>query len=261
MSTLFSKLINKIRSLSFLIAVFLISCSKDFDKMSINEQAVYHPSRFSDDREKDRYRKPLEILNFAGVKPGDTVVDLLGGGGYYSELFNHIVGKDGKVYLQNNSLFLRFSKEQLEQRLQNARLANVVRLDSEYHALNLPQDVDMIFVGLSFHDFYVQREEALITADPESIFQQIHSALKMQGKLLVIDHAAQANSGTSTTSSLHRIDEQWLKQQMAAHGFQYVKSLEVLRNANDDYSKDIWKPEVYHKTDRFVHLYQKQSLE
>ncbi len=242
------------------VTMFLVGCSKDLDGLSIEEQSIHQPERYADDRARDKNRKPLDVLQFSGVKPGQVVVDLLGGGGYYSELFNYIVGDQGKVYLQNNSLFLRFSTEELEDRLRDGRLSNVVRLDSEFADMKLPSDVDMLFIGLSYHDIYVPREDPVIEAKRDEFFDQIWAALKPGGALLIIDHAAEPGTGKESAAKLHRIDEAWAKQDIESAGFKFEKALDVLRNPNDNYQLDIWKKEVMRKTDRFIHLYRKPDI-
>lgn len=243
--------------LFFTLLAFLVSCSKDLDKMTIEERAIYQPDRYSQDTRVDKRRKPLEILKLANLKPGELVIDLLGGGGYYSELFGYIVGESGKVYLQNNSLFLRFSTEEMEKRLRNNRLKNVVRLDSEFADMRLPKNTDLIFIGLSYHDIYVPRKDPVIMAKRDEFMSQIFAALKPGGKLLIIDHAAKPGTGKTTTPKLHRIDEEWAIKDLESAGFKFVSSLDILRNPNDNYDLDIWKKPVIFKTDRFIHLYQK----
>ena len=249
--------INTIKSLVFISIFFLSGCSKDISELPINEQALKTSSRLSEDIPRDEHRKPLEILNFSGIQPGMTVIDLLGGGGYYSEIFNYIVGKDGKVYLQNNSLFLKFSSEQLRDRLSKNRLENIIRLDSEYADMQLPQGVDLIFVGLSLHDFYVERDDPIISANPDAFYKQVYKSLKPGGSLIIIDHAARPGSKFEDSTSLHRIDEEFVKSKMTSNGFKFESSLDSLRNSNDDYSKDIWDQKVIRKTDRFIHRYTK----
>ena len=60
--------------------------------------AVADASRPADDRAKDASRKPVELIAFAGIKPGDTVMDLWPGGGYWSRIFSKVVGPKGHVY-------------------------------------------------------------------------------------------------------------------------------------------------------------------
>ena len=244
------------------IALFITGCSDgvpdNFSQMTVQEQSLYQANRFRGDRKNDSQRNPYAILKFIDIKPGDQVIDLLGGGGFYTELFDYIVGEQGKVYIQNNSLFLRFSKEELDKRLANNRLKNTVRIDSEFADMKLPGNVNMIFIGLSYHDIYVPREDPVITADPASFKAQMLAALKPGGKLVIIDHAARPGSGNSDSPKLHRIGEQWTKQDLESAGFKFVSSLDALRNPQDDYAKDIWKPGILHNTDRFIHLYEKK---
>ncbi len=252
-------MIRKNQSTAFFLIVIasfhLVSCSKNIDNLPLNEKAVYQPNRYSEDTAKDRYRMPIEVLNFIDVKLGMEVVDLLAGTGYYSELFNYIVGNTGKVYLQNNSLFLRFSTDGLVKRLEGNRLSNTIRLDSEYSDMKLPKGVDIIFMGLSYHDFFVKRKEKLITAVPEEFYRQIKTALKPGGIVIVVDHSAKAGSGLDDTNRLHRIDEHWVKTDMVANGFEFIESIDLLRKPEDERSLDIWNKKVFHKTDRFIHKY------
>ena len=48
--------------------------------------AVADPGR-GDQKEVDARRHPAEVIAFSGVKPGDKVVDLIPGSGYFSKIF------------------------------------------------------------------------------------------------------------------------------------------------------------------------------
>src|SRR5215831_15986151 len=60
--------------------------------------AVSDSARPESDTKRDAARKPAEMLEFAQVKAGEKVVDLLPGGGYFTRLFAVAVGPSGKVY-------------------------------------------------------------------------------------------------------------------------------------------------------------------
>ena len=60
--------------------------------------AVADKGRPEADTKRDADRKPAEMLEFAGVKPGQTVVDLIPGGGYFTRIFSKAVGPKGTVY-------------------------------------------------------------------------------------------------------------------------------------------------------------------
>src|SRR3546814_12309624 len=48
--------------------------------------AVAASTRTATNTARDKYRHPAETLAFFGVKPGDTVVELWPGGGWYTEI-------------------------------------------------------------------------------------------------------------------------------------------------------------------------------
>src|SRR5690606_39528043 len=105
----------RLGSLLSVLAV-LIGCSDKSPvpehEANIYQTAVYFNSqRPKEDRRDDTQRKPAEILAFAGVEPGMKVIDLLGGGGWYTELLAAVVGEEGQVYLVNTPLFLHRSEE------------------------------------------------------------------------------------------------------------------------------------------------------
>ena len=60
-------------------------------------EAVADKARPATDTEKDANRKPAETLAFAGVKPGDWVLELAPGRGYYTRLLSAVVGAKGQV--------------------------------------------------------------------------------------------------------------------------------------------------------------------
>ena len=47
---------------------------------------------------RDQYRHPAETLAFFGVKPGDTVVELIPGGGWYTEILAPLLSARGTYY-------------------------------------------------------------------------------------------------------------------------------------------------------------------
>jgi len=70
-----------------------------------------HPDRPADDFAEDAARKPSDVLAFTGIDYGMTVVELEAGGGYYTELFAHTVGPQGKVFMHNPLAFDAFFGE------------------------------------------------------------------------------------------------------------------------------------------------------
>jgi ubiquinone/menaquinone biosynthesis C-methylase UbiE len=59
---------------------------------------VEHWADLFDDPARDEWQKPLTLLEFVGVLPGDTVADLGAGTGYFTRPISIRVGVEGKVY-------------------------------------------------------------------------------------------------------------------------------------------------------------------
>src|SRR3954463_1474490 len=82
-------------------AASISGCSKaepprQFSQAAL-DSALADPGR-KDQSSADDRRKPGELIALAGVKPGDKVVDLIPGSGYWTKIFSKIVGAEGKVY-------------------------------------------------------------------------------------------------------------------------------------------------------------------
>src|SRR5262245_29131936 len=54
------------------------------------------PARPADDKKDDAARKPAEVLAFAQIRPGDTVLEMEAGRGWYSDLLSSAIGPTGK---------------------------------------------------------------------------------------------------------------------------------------------------------------------
>ncbi len=222
--------------------------------------AVASPDRSAKDRERDARDKPAELLAFAGLKPGMKVADVLGGGGYWSEILARAVGPSGSVTLVNNPGYFNFGKDDLKTRFGDGRLKEVKRRVFELSNMDLGRgQFDLITIYLSYHDIYWVDEEGYgwPKIDADRFLTQLHDALKPGGKLLIVDHAAVAGTGKSAAQDLHRIDEAFTKKDIAGHGFLLEKSWPNLRNSADDHTKGVFDEAIRGKTDRFTHLYRR----
>jgi len=212
--------------------------------------------RSESDIKQDEGRKPAQIINFSGVKKGDKVLDLLAGGGYYTELLARVVGDKGEVTLQIPKAYLKYAKKALDVRLANDRLKNVSYLLSEADDLKLADNhYDSAFLVLGFHDMFFQEDGWNFTADV--VMPQVLKSLKKGGKLLVIDHDAADKSGIRDVKTLHRIDSAFVKTDLEKRGFKLIKTSKLLENPKDDHSKLVFVPELRRNTDRFVMLFEK----
>jgi predicted methyltransferase len=221
--------------------------------------ALADPKRVATDRERDERDHPQELLTLAGFKEGDAIADIFGGAGYYSEIIADIVGPTGSVRLINNTPYDGYSKKGRESRLAGNRLPNVRYEVLPPSAMNLGQGtLDGALIVMSYHDLYVvDPKDDWPAIDAAQFIDQIVAGLKPGGRLLIVDHQARPGTGKGDAQVLHRIEDSFAVADFKAHGLELVGTLDLLRNADDDHSKNVFDPAIRGKTDRFVQVYRK----
>ena len=192
--------------------------------------AIAAPDRADADRALDAGRKPGEVLAFFQVARGQKIVELFAGGGYTTELMARIVGDGGRIYAQNTKEVLdRFARKPWTERAAKPVMKNVVGIEQPTDAPFPPEakDLDAVITILNYHDFVWQK------ADRTKLNATVFAALKPGGVYGVIDHSAAAGSGTRDCETLHRIDEEIVKQEILAAGFKLDAESNVLRAPAD----------------------------
>jgi len=256
------------KTTTVLLALVLSACGQQADEsetaavepvaaepeMSVYEAAVANESRPEADRERDAGRKPAQVLEFLGVAPGMTVLDMFSGGGYYTEILSHTVGPEGQVIAHSNEAYLKFVGDEFEKRYLGGRLPNAQVLMAENNELSLEANsLDGVMLVLSFHDFYLAAADGWPAIEIQPLLAELHSGLRAGGFVGVIDHyAAEGALPSETGGSTHRIDPAVVIREMTAAGFVLDGQSEILRNPDDDYEKIVFDPDLRGKTDRFV---------
>jgi predicted methyltransferase len=221
-------------------------------------KAVADPARPEADRSADADRKPEETLAFAGVKPGDKVVDLLPGGGYFTRLFSAIVGPKGHVYAvpppkrPNAPEGSPDPAARVQAIAADPHYGNVSVIATPFTEMKFPEPVDLVWTSRNYHDFH-----NVPNLDVGAIDKAVFNALKPGGVFIVLDHAAEKGSGFRDTSTLHRVDPEAVKQEVTAAGFKFEGQSEVLRNANDPHTEKVFEASVKGKTDQFILKFRK----
>jgi len=197
---------------------------------SLSLQAVVEAAdRDAGDLALDRGRHPAELLAFFGVAPGMKVAEIGAGGGYTTELLARVVGVDGVVYGENSKLILSFAGKAWTERLQKPIMKKVVRVDRELDEPLPPEatGLDLVINAYTYHD------TVWMKVDRDKMNAAIFAALKHGGIYGIADHSARPGSGLADVQTLHRIDEDTLKQEIARAGFRVQAEGDFLRNPSD----------------------------
>ncbi len=225
--------------------------------MSMYEAAVANAARPDADRERDAARKPADVLEFIGVQPGMTVLDLFTGGGYYAEIIAHIVGGEGRVIAQTNEAYMNFGSigETFNDRFGNDRLPNVETLLAENNELSLdPDSIDVAMLVLSFHDLYlVDDENGWPAIDVDAFLAELRRGLRPGGTVAIIDHTGAAGVAPEESgNTLHRIDPAAVVATMERAGFTLDGESDILANPDDDLTQMVFADGIRGQTDRFI---------
>ena len=192
---------------------------------------VSAPDRTEADRALDAGRHPAAMLEFIGVRPGWKVAELMAGAGYTVELLARAVGPTGVVYGQNTKFVLeRFVEKRWSERLARPVNQRVVRVDRELDA-PLPPEVDGALDAVVSNVIY--HDTPWLGADRAKMNAAVLRALSPGGVYVVIDSSAKPGTGVDDVRTLHRIDEQVVRDEVLAAGFQLAGESSVWRNPED----------------------------
>lgn len=200
---------------------------------------------------RDADRKPAELLMLSGVKPGDRVVEIASFGQYFTTFLSSIVGDKGEVYM--------YDLPYLEQRTAGPSRDFVAKHPNsrfqvvDFNAIQLPQNVDVVFNVLYYHDLSINK------IDTAAMNKKVFDSLKPGGIYFIVDHNARPGSGREDTDKLHRIDPAVIKKEIQAAGFQLVEESKLLANPEDDHSWMVFAPGKRGTTDQSVFKFRKPA--
>jgi len=215
--------------------------------------AVNDPERPAADTARDADRKPAESVAFAGIKPGDTVLELLAAGGYYTRILSKIVGLKGHVYATVPMALLATrpaAADALKALAANPAYSNVTVLIQPTGEPSAPVPVDAVWTSLNYHDLH--NPGPFGAGDVPGFNRAVLAALKPGGSFIVIDHAGAVGSGVTQTGTLHRIEPAAAKAEIIQAGFTFIGQSDAIHHPNDDYTAHSTD-----KDDQFIFRFQK----
>ena len=224
--------------------------------------AVSTPGRPDAAVQLDAVRKPVEVLNWLGLERGDRVLDYFTGTGYYAEIIARAVGPQGHVIAWNSPFFaandqIRPATEGVHQRSSNA-----IFLATPVTALPFaPQSFDFVLMHMVYHDTYWESARFQIPRiDPQIVLRAVFAATKPGGIVGVVDHVANPGGDTrAVVEALHRIDPAVLRADFERAGFVFDGESDLLRNPEDDHSKNVFDPAIRGRTDRILYRFRRPA--
>ena len=206
------------------------------------------PIRPAADVARDADRRPIELMEFAGVRLGMKAAELAPGGGYFTRILTGAVGPNGRVY----AFAGKPSPGLIEL---GSKRANLSVVTAQPGTIPAPEAVDLVWTTLNYHDF---KNNKLANGDvAQAINAEAFRVLKPGGVYLVVDHDTAAGVGATQTSTLHRIEGAQVQREVEAAGFRLDSTSDLLRHPADDHTAKVQETGIRGKTDQFILKFRK----
>ena len=204
--------------------------------------------------------KLSELIRFARVEAGSTVIDVYPGDGDWTRLFSDVVGPKGRVFSFVPTEIAHLKPDQVGRMQTLAKQPgreNVEAVSADLVAmLEATQPADVLWLHLFYHDLHT----ALIQnrgATAADFNRAVYERLKPGGSYVIVDHAAAAGAGAGDAQSLHRIDPASVRKEVEAAGFVLEAESTMLANKDDPHLIKAFDPSIKGKTDRFAYRFVK----
>jgi predicted methyltransferase len=198
------------------------------------------PARTERDRGMDERRDPVDMLQFAGVRPGMRVLDIATGAGYTSQMLVLAVGSSGTVWAQTPQ-----PGAALNERLAAHPQPNFVVTKRPFEDPVPPEaaPLDLVTLILNYHDI------TYLPVDRDAMNRKVFAALKPGGRYVIVDHSALPGTGITVGKTLHRIEESFVVAEVKKAGFVLESEGSFLRNPADTRADSSAPPKL---TDKFA---------
>ena len=199
-----------------------------------------------------------ELIRFATVAAGATVIDVYPGSGDWTRIFSDVVGPEGRVYSFVPAEVAHFTNDPvglMRTLAQEPGRGNVDAVSADLVAIaEATHAADVVWMHLFYHDLHTALMQAK-GATADAFNRAVYARLKSGGRYIIVDHAAAKGSGTTLTPSLHRIDPASVVEEVTAAGFVLDAQSAMLANVEDAHAIKVFDPAIKGKTDRFAYRF------
>lgn len=240
--------------------------------------AIEGNHRSEANKARDKYRHPLETLEFFGLNDKMTVVEIGPSGGWYTEILAPVLNGTGRyVAAHSDPEASEGAKKQVD--AFKAKLAEHPNLygKAEIGVLSPrtnklqpvpPGTADLVLTFRNIHNWMASDSQ-------DVMFKVFFDSLRQGGYLGVVEHRAPDNVPQDPKAANGYVREDTARAIAERAGFRFVKKSEINANPKDtkDYPKGVWTlPPTYMEkdvdkakytaigeSDRFTMLFQKPT--
>jgi ubiquinone/menaquinone biosynthesis C-methylase UbiE len=186
------------------------------------------------ERERDTWQRPDEVVRQLNLRPGDTVVDMGSGAGYFALKIAPRVAPAGRVFavdLRRESLAFLWIR---------AVIGGHSNLHVIHGLVNDPElpagAIDAVLIANTYHEL----------AAPEPILKILSESMRSGARLVVVDRGPRGDDNSpGPPAGHHEITASVAERQINQQGFQTItREPRFIDRANDE---DIWWLIVFRK--------------
>ena len=208
------------------------------------DQVLAGAWRSDKNKARDQYRHPKETLEFFGLKPGMTLIEMTPGGGWYAEILaplmkgnGHYIAaiaipkkKEGEDAQDKDALTKKFEADSAQY-----ADAKVEQFEPKAPSLGPANSADMVVTFRNVHNW-------LGDDTAPAKFKAFFDVLKPGGVLGVTDHRAAPGTDLEKTKKSGYIPEDLVIKLATDAGFKLDAKSEINANPKDtkDYEEGVW---------------------
>ncbi len=201
--------------------------------------AASAPTRTAANVARDPARHPVETLGFFGVQPGDTVVEIWPGGGWYTEILApYLTAGGGKLYVAPPAG--RGTDNITAKLTADAATYGTVTVApiTAGSAPAIPSgSADVVLTFRNVHNWLMGT-----TPQADAMFAEMFRMLKPGGTLGIVDHRLPESGDAERERSSGYLKTSTVRALAEKAGFRLVESSEVNANPKDtaDWPQGVW---------------------
>jgi predicted methyltransferase len=207
------------------------------------DQVLAGDWRSPDHKARDVYRHPKATLQFFGVRPDQTVIEITPGGGWYSEVLapllhdnGHYIAAiakptgEGEASRDKTGLKAKFAADAA-----HYGKAQILEFDPKAPVFGAPGSADVVLTFRNVHN-WVEADTAPL------MFKAFFTALRPGGVLGVVDHRAADNASIESVKESGYLPTSYVVKLATDAGFTLEEKSEINANPKDtkDYPKGVW---------------------
>ena len=237
---------------STLVLVFVVSAdavAPSDSTTALLQKAVDGDWRSAAHKARDQYRHPIETLEFFGLKPNMTVIELEPGGGWYTEILAPVLYAHGHLLEASDP---KFADKIKANPAVFGHIGTIIPFEPPKQVRLGPENsADMVLTFRNAHDWLMGGPATLA-----AVFKSAFDVLKPGGVFGVEEHRAKPfATATESAMTLHRIPEDYLIALALKTGFRVAGVSEINANPKDPEDiivhrlpPDLAGPEAEHAT-------------